>query len=511
MAFPSTTVATSPAARPLRRPPVHAAQRMLLALLAGLCIAATLPPLGWWPLGPVGFAVLALTLEGQSWKRRLLEGWIFGIGLFSIGLAWMAEFTGAGALIAVPIEASFFAVATLLTPSGRWGWLALPGLLTLAEAARERWPFGGLPLGGPALGQAGGPLAQVASLSGALGVLTLTAVLGIAIAGAVRGASRGAVAAAAAVALVALAAAALLSHGTATGRVLQVASVQGGGPRGIPAVETRPIYAFERQLAANAAIRPPVQLVLWPEDVIQTTKPLDRSRQVAQMSAIARRLHATVVAGVVTLTGTAFHNLAVAWNPNGQIAGSYDKVHRVPFGEYVPDRAFFSHFANLSLVPRNAIPGKGPGILHTTAGPLGVTISYEVFFSRRARAAMQAGAQVLLVPTNASSYTTPQVPSQEVAAAQLRAIETGRWVVQSAPTGYSAFVNPHGAVLQRSHLGQPGVLQGTVALRTGQTPYVALGSLPLLVLAGLLGAAAWELQWRHSHRNPVAQGVQQAI
>jgi hypothetical protein len=73
-----------------------------------------------------------------------------------------------------------------------------------------------------------------------------------------------------------------------------------------------------------------------------------------------------------------------------------------------------------------------------------VLISYEVFFAERARAATRAGGRVLLVPTIASSYTTGQVPAQEVAAARLRAIETGRAVVQAVPTGYSALLDRTG-------------------------------------------------------------------
>ena len=72
--------------------------------------------------------------------------------------------------------------------------------------------------------------------------------------------------------------------------------------------------------------------------------------------------------------------------------------------------------------------------------PLGVVISYEVFFADRVRAAVDAGGQVILVPTNAASYTTGEVPAIEVAAARMRAREFGRAVLQAAPTGYSAII-----------------------------------------------------------------------
>jgi apolipoprotein N-acyltransferase len=171
------------------------------------------------------------------------------------------------------------------------------------------------------------------------------------------------------------------------------------------------------------------------------------------------------------------------------IVARYDKVHRVPFGEYIPGRGLFRHVANLDLVPRDAIAGRGPGVLSTPAGPLGTVISYEVFFEDRARSAIHAGGEVLVVPTNASSYRTSQVPSQEVAAAQLRAWETGRDTVQAAPTGYSALIDHDGRVLARSTLGRPQAISGVLTLRHGQTLFVRLGDLPVLVLA-LLGLIA---------------------
>ena len=143
--------------------------------------------------------------------------------------------------------------------------------------------------------------------------------------------------------------------------------------------------------------------------------------------------------------------------------GVFEKVHRVPFGEYVPFRSLFSHFADLSGVPVDAIPGHGTGFLRTPAGPLGLLVSFEVFYAGRSHESVRAGAQLLAVPTNTSSYGTSQVPTQETAAAIVQAVETGRDLVQAAPTGFSAVVTQRGVVLQRSALGRRQVLFATVA------------------------------------------------
>ena len=189
--------------------------------------------------------------------------------------------------------------------------------------------------------------------------------------------------------------------------------------------------------------------------------------------------HTTLLVGVTEpAAATAFRNEVVAWGPRGHIVGVFEKVHRVPFGEYVPLRSFFSHFADLSGVPVDAIPGHGTGLLRTPAGPLGLLVSFEVFYAGRSHASVRAGAELLAVPTNTSSYSTSQVPTQEMAAAIVQAVETGRDLVQAAPTGFSAVVTQRGVVLQRSALGRRQVLFATVALRRGFTPYDHWGDLP---------------------------------
>jgi apolipoprotein N-acyltransferase len=198
------------------------------------------------------------------------------------------------------------------------------------------------------------------------------------------------------------------------------------------------------------------------------------------------------VAGVTEPAGpTKFRNEIVAWGPTGRLVATFEKVHRVPFGEYVPYRSLIGHLANISGVPADAIPGHGTGLLRTPAGPLGTLVSFEVFYANRSRTSVRAGAQMLIVPTNTSSYVTAQVPTQEVAADAVQAVETGRDLIQSAPTGYSSVVTHRGTVLQRSVLGVRQVLFASVPLRRGFTPYDHLGDLPYLVLAALGLLAGW--------------------
>lgn len=280
--------------------------------------------------------------------------------------------------------------------------------------------------------------------------------------------------------------------------ILRVAAVQGGGRRGLRKGQVDPSLVYQAALAATAEVPTAAhgqlpKLVLWPEDVVSLDSPLHDNPTVEhQLASIAERLHATLVVGVTaTVSSTAFRNEAVAFGPSGAIVGTYEKVHRVPFGEYVPDRAFFAHFANLSAVPLDAVPGHGTGMVRTDVGRLGIMISFEVFFPARAVSAVHAGASVLLVPTNTSSYSTTQVPGQEVAADRFEAVTTGRDLVQAAPTGYSTVVSSHGAVEMRSALGSADVLVATVARHDGATLYDRAGSLPVLLAAAILLVLGW--------------------
>jgi apolipoprotein N-acyltransferase len=483
------------------------------ALAAGTAVALSLPPFGWWPLAIVGLAGLAACLHRRPWWQRAALGAAAGFGQFAIGLWWVTEFSVPGYAVLVLLSMLFVAAACAAVASWRpvGILLGLPATLTLLEWVRGHVPFGGLPLGGIPLGQAAGPLAAVARVGGPVLLTGATAATAAAMAvmarsvvsrgheseasgdgvGDTRGRRAGPLSAAAAavvlVAVVALVVAGRLGPDGSGGgppRSIRVAAVQGGGPRGLRANQADPNSVFQRQVVATAALRPPLDLVVWPEDVVSVDRPVAETPEAATVAQLAQRLAATVVAGVVEDVGSdRFRNAAVAWSPAGVIVARYDKVHRVPFGEYIPGRSLFRRLANLDLVPRDAIAGHGPGLLDIGVAPLGAVISYEVFFPDRARAAINAGGQLLLIPTNASSYRTSQVPTQEVAAAQLRAWETGRDAIQAAPTGYSALIDHDGRVLVRSTLGREQAITGMLTLRTGRTWYGRFGDFPTLAMA----------------------------
>lgn len=479
---------------------------LLPSLLAGVLVAGSLPPWGFWPLAFAGIALLAARLHGVDRARtRALAGLAFSFGQFGPTLFWISEFHLVGYVALLFLEGAFFVAALVVTRR----IVLLPATFVLAEWARGEVPFGGLPMGGLPLGQAAGPLAPIARLGGAYLLTGAAVAIGVGMALAVQRRWRPA-ALLVAVPLALAAVGVVGPAGAPEGEPISIAIVQGGGPRGYRAVDSDPGGVLDAHLRVSEDLDGPLDLVLWPENAIDVDG-IAGTAEEAVVSAIAARLGATVVAGVTEDAGRDnFRNVAYVWGPDGRLRDGYTKVNRVPFGEYVPLRGFLERFVDLSVLPRDAVSGKGAGILRTPAGDFGVAISYEVFFGERGRTAANAGAQLLLVPTNAASFTTSQVPTQEIAAAQLRAWETGRWVLMSAPTGYGAVIDDKGRVLDRTVLGAAQLLEGEARLRSGRTIYAILGDLPIVVLAGL--AALFGLDVRRRRRSEVMQeGLVRAV
>jgi apolipoprotein N-acyltransferase len=478
----------------------------LLCLGAGVLVTLGLPPFGWWPLALVGAGVLATVLQRElTWRQRAVVGLAFGVGFLAPGLWWMTEFSLPGWALAMLLESAILTLAVVLVPPGRWQVVGLPAALVFSDVARSWWPFGGVPIATLGETQTGGPLLEAARLGGGLLVAALVAIAGVALAALAARRWARAIGATLLVVLVALAGT-VAPDGVRRGE-LRAAVVQGGGERGTRAVDTSEQAVFDAHVQATTKVPPGVDLILWPEDVVDVEGDVLKTPEGDQLASIAAMHGATLVAGIVQGYEENFLNVARAWEPDGRVGPVYEKNHRVPFGEYIPFRSLVEKVADISAVPRDAHVGHGPGILPTKAGKLGVVISFEVFFARRARDAMAAGGQVLLVPTNASSYSSTQMPALELGAARMRAIETGRDVLQAAPTGFSAVVDHRGVVHQRTNLGDREVLTATVQRRTGDTIYTRLGDGPFVFLTLLVLVVAWGFTIRGSRRADPLRGM----
>ena len=475
----------------------------LVAIIAGLLVAFSLPPWGWWPLAYVGVALFA-TCRPNSNRARFMFGTMFALAWLAPGMAWMWFLTAPGYVIAALLFSALHGIAAMITGAvtDQHKQRAIVGPLahTLAEALRFSFPFGGVPLATLAISQAASPIAPIVRVGGPLLLTYVVFQVGFLLANLRDTKMPQRTVHVLLIAFVVLAvlpiAGSIAPHGHDIGRSLNIAAVQGGGPQGTLAINTNSRDVVTRHLDATRTISgvstasdKKLDLVIWPENVIDVSS-FSSSVERAEVAAEAARLNAPFLVGITEdLDNRYFTNAQVVVNTDGSLGDRYDKVRRVPFGEFVPMRGLLEAVgAPVDRIPRDAMAGHDTAILRAADTTIAVVISWEVFFAGRANEGIERGATLLVNPTNGSSYTGTILQTQQIASSRLRALETGRWLVQVSPTGFSAFVSPSGQVFDRTGVSEQHVIIREVQLRSGRTIYSYIGDMPiiLLMIASLL-------------------------
>ena len=475
----------------------------LVAIIAGLLVAFSLPPWGWWPLAYVGVALFA-TCRPNSNRVRFMFGTLFALAWLAPGMAWMWFLTAPGYVIAALLFSALHGIAAMITGAvtDQHKHRAIVGPLahTLAEALRFSFPFGGVPLATLAISQSASPIAPIVRVGGPLLLTYVVFQVGFLLANLRDTKMPQRTVHVLLIAFVVLAilpvAGSIAPHGHDIGRSLNIAAVQGGGPQGTLAINTNSRDVVTRHLDATRTISgvstasdKQLDLVIWPENVIDVSS-FSSSVERAEVAAEAARLNAPFLVGITEdLDNRFFTNAQVVVNTDGSLGDRYDKVRRVPFGEFVPMRGLLEAVgAPVDRIPRDAMAGHDTAILRAADTTIAVVISWEVFFAGRANEGIERGATLLVNPTNGSSYTGTILQTQQIASSRLRALETGRWLVQVSPTGFSAFVSPSGQVFDRTGVSEQHVIIREVQLRSGRTIYSYIGDMPiiLLMIASLL-------------------------
>jgi apolipoprotein N-acyltransferase len=163
----------------------------------------------------------------------------------------------------------------------------------------------------------------------------------------------------------------------------------------------------------------------------------------------------------------------------------------VPFAEYIPLRSLAEWVSSdAKTVTQDMVGGHGDGLLRGGPVPIGDVICFEVAYDGLVRSSVADGAQLLVVQTNNATFGHTAETYQQMAMAQLRAVETGRTVVQAATTGKSAVIGPDGAIRDESGaLFKPALLVDSVPVRTAKTLAVRVGAIPEYLLGALAAAA----------------------
>jgi apolipoprotein N-acyltransferase len=476
------------------------------AVIAGALSALAMPPLFWLPLMVVGLVMLVWLWDGApTAKSAAWRAWFWGIGHFAVGSCWMLDafFVPPADFAAISVPAvlglamvlgTFPAIAAWTTKQLVLRWPFLGGryrrliLLAVAWTATE-WLRGHV-----FTGFAWNPLAHVlafatpllqgASLVGVYGLGTLTFMI---LASPTAGwrASLAALGAVVVAGIVGLQVMGPVAPATA-GPVIRI--VQPNVPQ---AEKWRPENrARELQKLIDISRRDGfdrVAAVVWPETAIPfIVQP--GSPGLAMLAVAAPPggllLAGTARAGAVVNDGV--WNSLVAIDPAGTLVATYDKVHLVPFGEYIP--------FNKEVPPLSGLVGRGSfemGQSFTTMVLPGLPgfsplICYEAIFPGAVTGPGARPAWLLNV-TNDAWFGVASGPYQHLVSARLRTIEEGLPMIRSANTGVSAVIDAYGRILASLDMEREGVIDHALPLPRAATPYARWHDWTLLALLAVLG------------------------
>jgi apolipoprotein N-acyltransferase len=202
-------------------------------------------------------------------------------------------------------------------------------------------------------------------------------------------------------------------------------------------------------------------------------------------------MDAPLIAQGVSERDGLFHNTAVLWQAGEGALDFYDKKHPVPFGEYVPDRAFWRPFAPhlIDLIQREYTPGTTDVVFDVGGVLAGITICFDIVDDQILTESVEQGAQIIFASSNNADFGRTDESVQQLAVARIRAIELGRTVVNISTVGISAMIAPDGSTIARLPWYEPGTMVEAVPLSSTITPAVLLGrQVEWLVSALGLGA-----------------------
>jgi apolipoprotein N-acyltransferase len=500
----------------------------LLVVLGGLAGVGAFPRFGFWPLAILSVAAFSVAAQGQRSRTGAWLGSVYGLAFFGPLLHWTGIYVGAVPwLLLVVSQAAFLAALGAVLPlvqrlPAAPVWVATAWVLQ--EALRDRLPFGGFPWGRLAFSQARSPLRWFAALGGAPLVSFTVALAGGALAAAVpfivAGRWRPVAALTAAVVAVpvlgALLAWPLRPAPDRSGDTTTVALIQGSVPDIGLDFEERARQVLDNHIAETNRLAAEIEagtvprpgLIVWPEDA-SDVDPFQDATAYRDIDATVREIGVPILVGAILQGPGANHrrNAGILWSPTTGPGATYVKRHPVPFAEYIPLRSIAEFVSSdAKSVTQDMVAGRGNGVVRGGPYAIGDVICFEVAYDGLVRSSVAAGARLLVVQTNNATFGHTAETYQQLAMSQLRAVESGRTVLQVATTGVSAIIAPDGNIRERSgKLFTPASLVATVPLRSAKTPATRLGALPEYVLAALaLGAVVWSIRPARRSARPGA-------
>ncbi len=474
----------------------------LMCAVAGALVPLSFAPFNLWPLALIGLTTLALLLDQQSGRRAMNLTWVFGIGLYGVGVSWVYisinSYGNAPAPLAAAMTGLFILFMALVFSLpfylyGRWfsrhalgPLLGFPALYLLGEWLRG-WLLTGFPWLYLGYGHGGTWLAGWAPVTGVLGLSLLVALTtSLAAHWLLRPPARAGHLIATALILAAWPIGWALSQVEWTepqGDPVTVGMIQPNIPQDRKWDPTFFQPTLERLDSLSEGLWDNDWLI-WPEAAI----PKVYHQMLPYLEELNNRAEDTdtgLITGIIfdEHRKGEYYNSVVGLGP---ALGIYHKRRLVPFGEYVPLEDWLRGLIDFFDLPTSIIsqgPWQQSGLQIGSVG-ISALVCYEAVYpdlvARSAR-----GRQVLLTISNDAWFADSIGPLQHMQMARMRALETGRPMVRTTNNGVSALVDHRGQIEKQAEQFVQTTLEGTVQPREGTTPFMRWGSWPVVVLCGI--------------------------
>jgi apolipoprotein N-acyltransferase len=502
---------------------------LLLPVLSGVLAWASFPKisqsyLAWIALVPL----LAYILRIQKPTAAFGGGMVAGMVQFGASMYWIpAVLTRYGGipplgafglfLLMVAVLGSFMGLACMVTRQGMnrrgTGFLLafLPASVAL-EYARSIFPFGGFPWLLAGYSQSGHlRLIQAADLVGVYGFSFLVVLVNLALVWIVLYRHRRllavapAGAAAAAVALCLVYGSAQLRKWDAHQPDYRVAMLQGNLSVEDPESELKWKYVQGYLGMAEKADSANPDLLILPEAPAPVIYQFDGGYR-ETLSALAKRYRLGLIFNNISYQEVGntqrYFNSAFFLDGHGEEVGRYDKIHLVPFGEYVPLQSIFFFIETISRDVGSFHPGSRYQTVVLQGHVLSALICFEAVFPELSREFVRRGSQLIVNLTNDAWYGNTSAPYQHLTMARWRAIESRRYVLRAANSGISAVIAPNGRIEVQTGLLRPDIAVGRFSFLGGNTFYIRHpGYLPILCVIITILAIFRGYGGRHARGN----------
>ncbi|WP_298268210.1 apolipoprotein N-acyltransferase [Geobacter sp.] len=282
-------------------------------------------------------------------------------------------------------------------------------------------------------------------------------------------------------------------HRPENGTPFTVALLQGNIDQNIkwdPAFQEATVSIYER-LSRKACVTGPVDLVVWPESAAPFYFQ-DEERYASRIRNLAKELKSCEVVGspayVKDDAGVKYLNSAFLLSPWGEVVGRSDKIHLVPFGEYVPMANLLPFVNKLVAGIGDFSPGARIASLSTGKGRIGILVCFEGIFPELSRAYVRAGSRLLVNITNDAWFGRSSAPYQHLSMTVFRAVENRVPLVRAANTGITSIIDSKGHIRGMTPLFTEAVLNGEVKLGGEETLYTRFGDFFAIICLAAGGA-----------------------